>query len=256
MPLMPTIYSNAWNVIAWLGDEGHDKIDTDSAITFIPKVLNLKILDRILQDDVADVDLLLSCISFGELLHNAWFRRRWVIQEVACARRLSVRIGSDVISWVDFADAIELYTDKIDLLRDAYSRSWLSQSRPNALRTIDCTRAMSLIEMSRSVLRKSLDSKMSLRLMSLEFLVLKASTFAVSDIRDIVYALLHLANDGQGHDIIPSIPSSGALTADYSKHPVDIFRDFVRGCIRRSRSLDIICWPWAAWPRLDHSTKY
>ena len=71
-------------------------------------------------------------------------------------------------------------------------------------------------------------------------LVLRAASFAVSDIRDIVYALLHLANDAGASPQSESIASEDVtLTADYTRHAVDVFTDFVRYCMDKSGSFDI-----------------
>jgi hypothetical protein len=88
-------------------------------------------------------------------------------------------------------------------------------------------------------------------------LVLRASSFDVSDIRDIVYALLHLTNDAGASPQSESIASEDVtLTADYTRHAVDVFTNFVRYCIDKSGSLDIICQPWAMWPPPDHDNPY
>ncbi|KAI4609388.1 hypothetical protein J4E81_007604 [Alternaria sp. BMP 2799] len=93
--------------------------------------------------------------------------------------------------------------------------------------------------------------------MSLESLVLTASPFAVSNARDTIYALLYLANDMQ--QVIDT--SSGSqlrqiFAPDYLKHPIDIFKDFVRYSIAKSKSLDVLYRQWASWSQLTPQHDY
>jgi hypothetical protein len=82
IPRMPDIYSNAWNVIVWLGEDDprQNRLDikTKAALRLIPKLLNLKSLDDMLGSEDIDEDILRSWVYFGELLQLPWFTRRWV----------------------------------------------------------------------------------------------------------------------------------------------------------------------------------
>jgi hypothetical protein len=116
---------------------------------------------------------------------------------------------------------------------------------------------MALIEITRNVFRKELDTRAVSRLPTLEALVSTASAFAVTDPRDIVYALLYLAND-RDDAIVSQISAitQHAFSATYTEHPVDIFTAFVRYCLERSGCLDIMCRPWAMWPTSEHDIPY
>ncbi|KAH7081049.1 hypothetical protein FB567DRAFT_119060 [Paraphoma chrysanthemicola] len=119
------------------------------------------------------------------------------------------------------------------------------------------SRAMALMEISRNVFRKEPDTGVKSRLMTLEALVSTASPFAVTDLRDIVFALLYLAND-RDDAIVSQISAvtQHAFGADYSEHPVDIFTAFMRYCLERSRCLDIIYIAWAMWPTSQRDIPY
>ncbi|KAJ4363016.1 hypothetical protein N0V83_010134 [Neocucurbitaria cava] len=207
IPMMPDIYYNAWNVIAWLGEE---EDGMKEGVDMVPNILNLRILDYALRGEVLDEDILRSWGPFAKLLRRPWFERRWVIQEVAGARRPSVRIGEHILSWVDFADAVELYSDKIDLVQELLSRSYHS----HAIRKLGKTesfRAMALIDLSRKVFRKSSDCRVLARLMTLESLVLTTSSFAASQPKDVVYALLYLAHDTSSRRSLTKLNERGDL---------------------------------------------
>jgi hypothetical protein len=81
IPKMPDIYSNAWNVVVWLGDIGgrrRARENMDAAVSLIPKLLNLKALESMLRPGEADNSLLESWTSFMDILYRPWFTRRWV----------------------------------------------------------------------------------------------------------------------------------------------------------------------------------
>ena len=258
IPKMPDIYSNAWNVIAWLGGDDSTPWSPKLAVDLVPDILNLKTLDIDLRRETPGEHILRSWVAFGRILQRPWFKRRWVIQEVACARRLSVRIADHILSWLDFADAVELFSDNIDRMRTLYRESSLYKTAPNALDCIECSQAVALMTFSRNIFRKSTGSSIVSRLMDLETLVLAASHFAVSDTRDIVYALLYLAKDRRRLVTaqVPVPDDHRIFMSDYCKHPVDIFEELVRYSIATSKSLDILCRPWAGWPGAHRRILY
>jgi hypothetical protein len=74
-----------------------------------------------------------SFVSFANLLKRPWFRRRWVIQEVAASKRAFVQCGQKKVNWIDFADAVELFLANIERVRTIYDRSELSKLNPDAV---------------------------------------------------------------------------------------------------------------------------
>lgn len=85
IPKMLDIYSNAWNVVVWLGESqstswtgpGADEI-TESALNLISRILNLTALDSMLNPDYVDDNTLMAWKRFGDLIGASWFMRRWV----------------------------------------------------------------------------------------------------------------------------------------------------------------------------------
>jgi len=259
IPKMPHIYASAWNVIAWLGDD-YGGADIEAAVRLIPDILNLNTLDRHLFGEVANEEYDLFCLrlaAFSRILERPWFSRRWVIQEVACARRLSVRIADKILSWLDFADAVDLFSDVQDQLQVQQRHMGIYRRATTRLGGTKGSAAVALMRLSRNVFQRSLDSAITSRLMSLESLVLTTSSFEVSDVRDTVYSLLYLANDM--HQVVDASTGSqlqNMFTPDYSKHPVNIFKDFVRYSIARSKSLDVLYRQWACRPRSHAQYEY
>ncbi|ORY11321.1 heterokaryon incompatibility protein-domain-containing protein [Clohesyomyces aquaticus] len=247
LPKMIYIYSNAWNVTIWLGENEDGDNDSTLAMDFLPKILNLASLDIITaKDGIDDIDLT-SWKAFASLIGRPWFCRRWVIQEVAYAKRLSIRCGERVVSWVDFADAVELFLDKLDQVRELYSESRLSRTDPDALQHVESSGARALVKMSRNVFRKTSKGDVVARLWDLETLVLNSVSFGAKDSRDVVYGLLSLASDApiEGYPEYEPGTLPTVFIPDYSKKARDVLIDFVEYSIAKTSSLDIICRHWA-----------
>jgi hypothetical protein len=208
IPKMPDIYGNAWTVTIWIG--GSDNADqAEDAMDFVPNIIDLKLLDRLTMQEWCDVKTLQSWVAFVRLLRRPWFSRRWVVQEVAFARRASIRCGSKIISWTDFADAIDLFTRKLEVIRSLYDASELSKFDPDALSHVEFTGSKAIVGASNTVLRKA-DNHQNMppedrrhiyvdRLMDLESLVMNFRSLDATDPRDAIYAFLSLANDSGTH---------------------------------------------------------
>jgi hypothetical protein len=103
--MMSTIYGQAKNVCIWLG-EG-DKSSSIS-LNFIKKeVLQLQNFDELCESEEASS----KWGALLELMQRPWFSRRWVVQELALARKAMIYCGSDKIPWKDFAVAVELFVE-------------------------------------------------------------------------------------------------------------------------------------------------
>jgi hypothetical protein len=118
---MSTIYSNAFRVVIWLGDEMDSDVD---AFNFIANFDSLDLTidgDMSLQVSTAEPQLqaLLakemlsgkSWNSINQLLNKPWFRRAWIIQEVCFATRAKVVCGTRTCDWQSLAKLI-LYVDR------------------------------------------------------------------------------------------------------------------------------------------------
>ncbi|RDW66580.1 hypothetical protein BP6252_10215 [Coleophoma cylindrospora] len=253
LPKMLDIFCNAWNVCIWLGETepvhtlrgAHDPLD------FISTIVNLKLLDSIVESDDPNEDTAASFVAFANLLRRPWFRRRWVIQEVAASSRASVQCGSKKVNWIDFADAVQLFLAKLGRIRALYTNSKLFRQDPDALAHVESTGASAIVRASDNVLRKTETGKVVARLWDIEYLVSTFVHFEASEPRDVIYALLPLASDGHLSTTELVLYNAPSLDPDYSKPTLQIYAEFIRHCVRSSGSLDIICRLWALPPK-DH----
>jgi len=259
LPKMPAVYGNAWNVTIWIGDFV-DGDDAELALDILPSLLHLRHLDALLGDGLggsgsSGKQSLRSVVAFAKLLCRPWFCRRWVIQEVAYARRLSIRCGDRILSWIDFADAVDLFMDRLEVIRARCRASALADEFPDALNEVESSGAGALVSLARNVFRKNAKGSIVSRPADLESLVQKAAQFAATDGRDAIYALLSLASDGastpdeeQGSRAAARVP-----VPSYTRQVLDVYAEYVEYCIQKTGSLDVICRHWALDPRMSGS---
>ena len=103
--MMSDIYGRADCVCIWLGDG--DKA-SQMALRFIKKeVLQLQNFDELCESEQASE----KWGALLDLMQRPWFSRRWVVQEIALARKAVIYCGADRISWRKFAVAVELFVE-------------------------------------------------------------------------------------------------------------------------------------------------
>jgi hypothetical protein len=300
IPKMAEIYSEATNVCVWLGTEANN---SGKALKFIDRVLNLDEIDQLLTDEFKAEEW----HAFSELIRRPWFNRRWIVQEVAMAKRATMHCGEHAVSWTNFKDAVALFSSRKEHLRHLFQSSRRFAHHPDFLGDVQELGANRLVFATDSLFRKSDKGDILEHLFSLETIMSSLSAFEASDPRDILYAVVRLANDAHPsamqkrvaslvedpnvmtptaspvknfHDgfpvseprsATPGQASSGVntntlqvplvvrraaaallkplqdkiITVDYNKSVFEVCQDFVAFVTGRSRSLDIICRPWA-----------
>ena len=103
--MMHEIYGNAKRVCIWLGESNES---SRMAIKFIKdEVLKLDDFDTLCDSKEASQ----KWRALLELMQRPWFSRRWVVQEIALARKAVIYCGRDRISWKNFAIAVELFVE-------------------------------------------------------------------------------------------------------------------------------------------------
>ncbi|TVY82619.1 Heterokaryon incompatibility protein 6 OR allele [Lachnellula suecica] len=237
---MAEIYNSAFNVCIWLGEadiQGH----SDSAMQLDRKITDFHTFDML----VASQEAKSQWVDLVDLMKRSWFSRRWVVQEVALARRASVHCGTKVIHWDDFCDAISLLNDKIERLRDNFGNH-------DVFGDVEGLSASILVTSLHDVCRKSDDGAIQEHLIGLETLVSTLLTFETSNYHDTIFSLISIAKDTP-QSFLPGAVSSSLerktlpfqITVDYRRSVRDLYIEFIRFCVETSGSLDIICRHWA-----------
>ncbi|KAI0099634.1 heterokaryon incompatibility protein-domain-containing protein, partial [Nemania sp. FL0031] len=184
LAMMARIYNSASNVCVWLG-EGYDGAET--AFALVRDIMNYRNFDEMILDPKAKGawrDLIF-------IMKAPWFSRRWVIQEIALSRDASIHCGDRILHWDDFADAVSLLMEKIELIRDTF--------KDDAFDDVETTSACILVQTLCNVCRKADQGEDQGRLVSglldVETLVSTLLGFQATFPRDTIYSILSLAKD-------------------------------------------------------------
>lgn len=103
--MMYDIYGNAERVCIWLGKEDDE---SKKAIKFIKKnIRRLRKFDELCNNGNESS----NWAALLKLMQRPWFSRRWVVQEIALAKKATIYCGWDCIPWKDFAVAVELFVE-------------------------------------------------------------------------------------------------------------------------------------------------
>lgn len=263
---MAEIYRRATEVVIWLGEATSD---SDAAMEFVMNI-STRDIDKLATDPESSQ----AWRALANLMQRSWFTRRWVIQEVGFARHAVLRCGSASVSWIRFCSAVELFTEKLDeislnqpLVQD--SKSWpellsllgLTATSIFAPAAVIFTHAAvavasaaaasdygsitpyigelrgvgvhALITVCDRVLSRKRNDDEPHRLCTMEALLSYLAEFETTNGCDVVFALASLAKDYMG------------FTPDYGQSVVRVYKNAIQQAVATSRSLNIICRPWA-----------
>ncbi|TVY42247.1 Heterokaryon incompatibility protein 6,OR allele [Lachnellula subtilissima] len=187
---MAMIYNRADSVAVWLGRE--DK-DSRRAIEFIKRLLELNDFDPLTRDPGTPPEW----AALLNLMQREWFNRRWIVQEIALARRATVFCGNQSVSWQDFSSAVALFTSRHHDLRQLFRSLGDVRAGPHLLGEVDALGAKALVDVTNNLFRKSEDGIVLERLLSLEALISSLTAFEASSPHDTIYAVLWLAHDAE-----------------------------------------------------------
>ena len=206
--LMHRIYSRAENVVIWLGKEGPDD---GMAFGFVPHLLSY--LPPLSAGHGATQQGLIASQAFPILGSPAWialsrvfsrpyFRRAWIIQEVALARHAVVYCGPYVIDW--------------DLLAAAstYQNGQLASDAENAHDAV-----AAIMELNRNDHGRGND---------LVDALFMSYRFNCTDLRDKIFAMLGLAQ-------------ALVLQPDYNSSVEDVYLQTTQSLLVALGNLDILC---------------
>lgn len=245
------IYQNAENVCIWLG-ESDNKGRSEEAMKFIPAIMDFAVLDRYAQDPKQAE----KWYGLAELMRDRWFSRRWVVQEISLARQATIHCGGIVVQWPDFADAVSLLVSNQETIKKLFDYSKYRDG-PNTLGDVQSFGAHILLEATSKLFLRTARGEITRPVKKLESLVTSLKTFDVTDSKDLIYSLVCIASDTpQGQKIYPGKQDSTVpLDVNYAKSPVRVYKDFINFCIMSSKSLDILCRPWAMPPNGTASSE-
>jgi len=227
--LMAHIYSGATRVVVWLGDIDSDTGSALEMISHCAEAFELR-NNSAQRPDVNSNHIQLSYglpsiidpkwKSLGTFLLRPWFKRAWVVQEVALANEVIFHCGTIVVPWERVLKAMMgiFSLDLGDLVA-------------NGNESIIC---LHFYQRAYALSRSYLGDKSEI--LRLEVLLLAEGSRLASDDRDKVFALLGLANDVQASDN----PSGMSIQADYGEEASDVYIGITRSVIEHYQSLTIL----------------
>ncbi|PQE33482.1 heterokaryon incompatibility protein [Rutstroemia sp. NJR-2017a WRK4] len=165
----------------------------------------------------------MELLAVYRFLNRPWFRRTWIVQEIANARYVLVRCGDKTVEWVmivTFAEKIASSSYLVKLMLDQIKSEEVKQYAPWE---VQFERAGILTKM-----RQAKGKNIRFQLLP----VISLNRFSLAtDPRDKIYGFLGMASDGK--ELIPH--------PDYSKSARDLYTDLAKSLIKKYDSLDIIC---------------
>ena len=211
---MSVIFQKAERVIAWLGE--HE--DQSELAVALVNGTNIGGLEQTVHSNKCLLHLNAMVRAYGRVTNRPWFRRTWVRQEVAAARKMVVRLGNTVIDWGIFTAVFHKSPALNQLLRAIGGYTDINSIK---------SRVLSLVNHKNGVGGSDLFN-----------LLLSSWYFQETDPRDKVYALLDMTNTptrNQGQDKLPN-----SIVVDYKKTVSEVYQDVTKYLINHHNLLHVL----------------
>ena len=227
--LKSRIFNNVTNLCFWLGKDPDMKL----GLQCIPNIIDFsKGVNTYTNSNEID-----KWLDFVRLLKHPAFGRLWLVHELALARNATIHIDTDAIHYSDFVDAMSLFMSNHTEMSLLFRRNNMNYRQLNGR---EIKRAQHFVDVTRDALRVD-DSGQFHYKMTIEYLVSLLSDYSCSHPCDRIFAMVAISRDAQ-----PNCDRYYKLHPNYTKSTIAVCQDFVAHCIETSRSLDILCRPWAA----------
>ncbi|CAD0094765.1 unnamed protein product [Aureobasidium vineae] len=225
---MSIIFNSATHVRVWLGPKDED---SELAFKFVGNCLASDEFDRAMRDPHVSKDIK----ALVSLMKRPWFSRRWIVQEIAVAKKATLHCGEKVLPWHEFADVISQLSTRLFEMKALFKKSPEFHNHADYLGDISELGAIRLVELTDDLFHKTEDNKIRDKNFSLEALVSTMSAFEASVAHDIVYAILWLSNDAVGvaglrrDQSSPSSPAMAPVVSDQLSIDAQLKRSLTDG---------------------------
>ncbi|KAI9746007.1 MAG: hypothetical protein M1818_000688 [Claussenomyces sp. TS43310] len=193
--LMGTIYSQARDVLVWLGLPSND---SDVAIRYMRNITHRQVVrGSVNQNPGPQKEHGAQLDAVAAFCNSSYWHRMWIVQEIQLAQNIIIHLGEASISWDAFARALKSIEGAA------------SVKHSDAVKQIQGSMAVKLVEYRQSKER------------ALKHWLITCRYSLCMDARDKIYALLGLAED-----------CTGLLAPDYSKSLSQVYRDVIKAYMR------------------------
>lgn len=278
LTLMSRIYSEAKEVCVWLGKATPF---TPLAFELMDKIRKWKDFEILVERKTSSHEWM----ALLNLLSAPWFRRRWIVQEIVLARQAELRCGKKhQIGWQEFSQTVSFLEDMKDRIMDKFREDREFKHHPDKIGEISERSACRLVKITNYIVNRDDKGRVERKTESLETLISMLTPFEAKDPADVVYAILSLARDitmtaetvkldvkvkeaalesifegknltdaerrrmTQLLDKIGRLLKVDRFPVNYEKSFEEICEDLYTFTTLHSRSLDLICRPWAPVP--------
>jgi hypothetical protein len=229
VPRMKEIYDSAYGIVVWLGPEAND---SKLAVSVVSSISNIYFRQLRAKSISKTPDSFKPEISVGtlfgererlavkQLFHRPWWNRAWVCQEVTTREK-----NEQTIAWCgDDQEAWNIFGLAEPFILAAEGKGQLGMYGVMNMRILTLSR----IKQVRAEKNYSWGGFNNERELDLIELPTSCRSCDASDVRDKVYALLAIANEGQ------------EIEVDYKKLVTKVYTDLATHFIVRDRNLDIL----------------
>lgn len=232
VPLMRDVYQSAKQVHVWLGvsTPGLELVLASiNALVLRGPDFKLGSFEQLIEGlNRASPEAFVGGVA--EIVHLGWFRRTWIIQEVALPRQDPIFVcGRHRIQWTDLARWKRVTSDYNDNLVD-HARLAASDPAWQRLHAMIDFHPFGGLMTMRNIFQNSKRSKDGMELSSLLFF---SQESLATDPRDKVYGVMGLADAAARSNI----------TIDYNKGVTDLFEEITRYLIFKEGKMNHIALP-------------
>lgn len=208
---MKAIYERAETVLVWLGPEADD---SNTAMSLIDRISQEGEEDWVANSiTTADPDELRQWEALARLFARSWWRRVWVVQEVAVAQDVRVLCGERLEEWDYLVAACTMLTEFGEEFESIAAA--LGPYAPGHGQAI-----------TMSTIQEEIEQKGSTDLYNM---LLQNRSREATDPRDRVFAALGMVGD-----------EANQISADYDKTLGEVYREAVLCIIERSKALEVL----------------
>ncbi|KAF3013695.1 hypothetical protein E8E14_002094 [Neopestalotiopsis sp. 37M] len=226
--LMTDIYSKASRVLVWLGNEN---ASTTWAVSNVDLILSLNTSGE------TKSTVLALCVAWNQYLRSPWFKRIWVLQELAFARRATFIRGQTQLDSQDLQTIVDLILDYLSSHQDIQLGLAKSGSPSEQLSFEPVHHAARIFRLtSNSILRSADGLEILKKNCSLWEMIMETLESLATDPRDKIFAL---------YAMVERRGSKWPCRADYRLRLRDVYLSVIKHEIDASQTLDILTTPWA-----------